>query len=299
MENNTIWGYCRVSTKSQKLERQVENLIKYEPQVKILKEKYTGTTTDRPVFNKLLKRVKEGDTIIFDSVSRMSRSADEGFEIYKDLFKKGINLVFLNEPHINTSVYAKALGQRVNLGADTELIQEVESFINRVLDILAREQIQIAFNQAENEVKDIQTRVKEGIRTAREKAEENGEEFKIGRPLGSKCERVNVTEIKQKIIKYSKDFNGEEKDKDLMSMLGISRNTYYKYKKELKEVLQLKQEYFEQILKYEKIKKEAEEGLEKAKTKEVQELWENLIKDCGKSIEEVKNTSDMWDKYNK
>ena len=61
----------------------------------------------------------------------------------------------------------------------------------------------------------------------------------------------------------------------------------------------MKQEYFEQILKYEKIKKEAKEGLEKAKTKEVQELWENLIKDCGKSIEEVKNTSDMWDKYNK
>ena len=53
------------------------------------------------------------------------------------------------------------------------------------------------------------------------------------------------------------------------------------------------------MIKYEKIKKEAEEGLEKAKTKEVQELWENLIKDCGKSIEEVKNTSDMWDKYNK
>lgn len=234
MKNNTIYGYARVSTKSQKLERQVENLLKYEPQVKILKEKYTGTTTDRPVFNKLLKRVKEGDTIIFDSVSRMSRDADEGFEIYKDLFTKGINLVFLNEPHINTSVYAKALGQRVDLGADTELIQEVETFINRILDILAREQIQIAFNQAEKEVKDIQTRVKEGIRTAREKAEEKGEEFKIGRPLGSKCERVNVTEIKQKIIKYSKDFNGEEKDKDLMAMLGISRNTYYKYKKELK-----------------------------------------------------------------
>ena len=59
MKNNTIWGYCRVSTKSQKLERQVENLLKYEPKVKILKEKYTGTTTDRPVFNKLLKRVKK------------------------------------------------------------------------------------------------------------------------------------------------------------------------------------------------------------------------------------------------
>ena len=165
--SNTIYGYARVSTKSQKLERQVENLLKYEPTITILKEKYTGTTTDRPVFNKLLKRVKEGDTIIFDSVSRMSRDADEGYKIYKDLFTKGVNLIFLNEPHINTSVYAKALGQKVNLGADTELIQEVETFINRILDILAKEQIQIAFNQAEKEVKDIQTRVREGIRTAK------------------------------------------------------------------------------------------------------------------------------------
>ena len=231
--SNTIYGYARVSTKSQKLERQVENLLKYEPTITILKEKYTGTTTDRPVFNKLLKRVKEGDTIIFDSVSRMSRDAEEGYKIYKDLFTKGVNLIFLNEPHINTSVYAKALGQRVNLEADTELIQEVESFINRILDILAREQIQIAFNQAEKEVKDIQTRVKEGIRTAREKAEEKGEEFKIGRPVGTKINNPKANLL----FEMSKDFNGNKKDTELLKTLNISRNTYYKYKKELKEVL--------------------------------------------------------------
>lgn len=235
--SNTIYGYARVSTKSQKLERQVENLLKYEPTITILKEKYTGTTTDRPVFNKLLKRVKEGDTIIFDSVSRMSRDAEEGFQIYKDLFKKGVNLIFLNEPHINTSVYAKALGQRVDLGADTELIKEVELFINRILDILAKEQIQIAFNQAEKEVKDIQTRVKEGIRTAREKAEEKGEEFKIGRPVGTKINNPKANILKQQIFEMSKDFNGNKKDTELLQTLNISRNTYYKYKKELKEVL--------------------------------------------------------------
>lgn len=235
--SNTIYGYARVSTKSQKLERQVENLLKYEPTITILKEKYTGTTTDRPVFNKLLKRVKEGDTIIFDSVSRMSRDAEEGFQIYKDLFKKGVNLIFLNEPHINTSVYAKALGQRVDLGADTELIQEVELFINRILDILAKEQIQIAFNQAEKEVKDIQTRVKEGIRTAREKAEEQGKEFKIGRPVGTKINNPKANILKQQIFEMSKDFNGTKKDTELLQTLNISRNTYYKYKKELKEVL--------------------------------------------------------------
>lgn len=225
----TIYGYARVSTKSQKLERQVENLLKYEPTITILKEKYTGTKTDRPVFNKLLKRVKKGDTIIFDSVSRMSRNAEEGFTLYKELFTKGVNLVFLKEPHINTSVYAKALGQRVDLGADTELIQEVELFINRILDILAKEQIQIAFNQAEKEVLDIQTRVKEGIRVAKE----NGKQ--IGRAKGTKVESKKAKLLKQQIFDSSKDFNGDKKDVELMQTLNISRNTYYKYKREIKE----------------------------------------------------------------
>lgn len=225
----TIYGYARVSTKSQKLERQVENLLKYEPTITILKEKYTGTKTDRPIFNKLLKRVKKGDTIIFDSVSRMSRNAEEGFDLYKELFTKGVNLVFLKEPHINTSVYSKALGQRVDLGADTELIQEVELFINRILDILAKEQIQIAFNQAEKEVLDIQTRVKEGIRVAKE----NGKQ--IGRAKGTKVESKKAKLLKQQIFDSSKDFNGDKKDVELMQTLNISRNTYYKYKREIKE----------------------------------------------------------------
>lgn len=225
----TIYGYARVSTKSQKLDRQVENLLKYEPTITILKEKYTGTKTDRPVFNKLLKRVKKGDTIIFDSVSRMSRNAEEGFDLYKELFTKGINLIFIKEPHINTSVYAKALGQRVDLGADTELIQEVELFINRILDILAKEQIQIAFNQAEKEVLDIQTRVKEGIRVAKE----NGKQ--IGRAKGTKVESKKAKLLKQQIFDSSKDFNGDKKDVELMQTLNISRNTYYKYKREIKE----------------------------------------------------------------
>ena len=225
----TIYGYARVSTKSQKLERQVENLLKYEPTITILKEKYTGTKTDRPIFNKLLKRVKKGDTIIFDSVSRMSRNAEEGFDLYKELFTKGVNLIFLKEPHINTSVYAKALGQRVDLGADTELIQEVELFINRILDILAKEQIQIAFNQAEKEVLDIQTRVKEGIRVAKE----NGKQ--IGRAKGTKVESKKAKLLKQQIFDSSKDFNGDKKDVELMQTLNISRNTYYKYKREIKE----------------------------------------------------------------
>ena len=50
-----------------------------------------------------MNQIKKEDTIVFDSVSRMSRNADEGFKDYKMLYSMGVNLIFLNEPLINTS----------------------------------------------------------------------------------------------------------------------------------------------------------------------------------------------------
>ena len=58
---------------------------------------------------KLLRTAKAGDTIVFDSVSRMSRNAAEGFETYQKLFGTGVSLVFLKERHIDTDTYKKAL----------------------------------------------------------------------------------------------------------------------------------------------------------------------------------------------
>ena len=68
-------------------------------------EYYTGTTQKRPHWDKLMKLLKPGDTIVFDSVSRMSRNAEEGFADYKRLYEASINLIFLNEPLINTSIF--------------------------------------------------------------------------------------------------------------------------------------------------------------------------------------------------
>lgn len=64
---------------------------------------------DRPKWKKLLKLLKPGDIIIFDSVSRMARDAEEGFEEYQKLYAMGVELIFLQEPHINTEVYRNAL----------------------------------------------------------------------------------------------------------------------------------------------------------------------------------------------
>ena len=102
------YGYVRISTPSQNIERQIRNIHRRYPVAIIVEEVYTGRTLDRPKWRKLLKQLRPGDIIIFDSVFRMARDAEEGFEEYQKLYAMGIELIFLQEPHINTEVYCQA-----------------------------------------------------------------------------------------------------------------------------------------------------------------------------------------------
>ena len=109
-EQKKIYGYCRISRRKQNIERQVRNILAAYPDAYILREAYTGTKIKgRKELDKLLKIVCPGDTIVFDSASRMSRNADEAIELYEALFKQNISLVFLNDPQINTETYKRAL----------------------------------------------------------------------------------------------------------------------------------------------------------------------------------------------
>ena len=225
-----IFGYCRISTDRQNIERQIRNIKKAYPDAIIKQEVYTGTKTDgRKVFEQLLKIVRSGDTIVFDSVSRMSRNAEIGFQVYQELYDKGIELVFLKEPHINTETYKKALSNNIEMtGTKTDIILKA---INEYLMELAKEQIIIAFEQSEKEVSDLHQRTKEGIETARRKGKQ------IGRKQGAAITTKKSIKAKQEILKYSRDFNGTLTDVDCMRMIGIARNTYYRYKAELKATL--------------------------------------------------------------
>ena len=157
------YGYIRISTKFQNVERQERNirLMCPDPNLVIIKEIFTGSTQDRPKWRRYYPRFMPGDNIYFDSVSRMSRDAEEGFTMYEDLFSKGINLVFLKEPHINTETYKSALqGGIPTTGTDIDCILEG---INKYLLLLAKEQIRLAFEQSEKEVQDLRQRTKEGM----------------------------------------------------------------------------------------------------------------------------------------
>ena len=221
------YGYCRISTKKQNIERQERNIKEIYPDALIVKETYTGTKAEgRTQWEKLYKAVKPGDTIIFDSVSRMSRNAAEGVEMYMDLFNKGIELIFLKESYINTEVYKSATQQTINATGNDIADIYIEA-TNKVIKLLAEKQIVKAFEQAEKEVKDLQERTKEGIETARL----NGKQ--IGQKEGKKLTTKKSIEAKEKIKKLNKAFGGSLNNKDTWTLIGISEMTFYKYKNEL------------------------------------------------------------------
>lgn len=230
-----VYGYCRISTKKQNIERQERNIKAVNPSAVIIKEVYTGTKSDRKEWRKLLRAVAPNDTIIFDSVSRMSRNAEEGFETYERLYNQGVNLVFLKEPHINSDTYKGALDNKINIAinsgsaATDEFMSGIIAAVNRYLMSLAKEQIRLAFEQSQKEVDDLHQRTREGIQTAKI----NGKQ--IGRRQGAKLVTKKSLAAKEIILKHSQDFSGSLNDLEVMRLTGLARNTYYKYKRELRE----------------------------------------------------------------
>lgn len=232
-----IYGYCRISTPKQSIERQVTNIRNDYPTAIIIKEVYTGTKSDRPEFIKLMKKVRAGDTVVFDSVSRMSRNADEGFDTYMQLYNMGVELVFLKEQTINTTAYKTTLkGQLDTIQTGNEnvddLLDGIMSALEKYMQALAREQIRLAFEQAEKEVTDLHQRTAEGIREARAQGKQ------IGRAEGTKVTTKKEKQAAELIRQYNKAFDGELNDIETMAILrgqglSLARNTYYKYKRAL------------------------------------------------------------------
>lgn len=219
-----VYGYCRISTPKQSIERQIRNIKAAYPDAVIIQEAFSGTTMARPKWEQLYNRLEYGDTVVFDSVSRMSRDAAEGYKVYETLFKRGVELIFLKEPHVNTSTY-KSVQQVSMTGTDADLIL---AGVNQYLLRLAERQIQLAFGQSEKEVADLRQRTKEGIETARIAGKQ------IGRTEGDKLHIKKKGPAKDVIRRHSRSFGGSLDDEECMKLAGVSRVTYYKYKKEIK-----------------------------------------------------------------
>ncbi len=243
-EEYKVYGYARVSTKKQVIDRQIENIKGAYPSAEIIREVYTDKQVEgRKEFIKLLKKVEAGDTIVFDEISRMSRNRDEGFKLYMELYERGVELVFLKEPHLNTAMYREKINNQIDLNIAEENTTEGEyhgkatsNFINALKDALnqlARELIEdniaLAFDRAQKEREYLVKRTQEGLDEAVRKGKT------LGLPKGSKPTELTAKETKAKktITEYSKDFGGNLNDSQCMVLADVSRRTFYKYKLEL------------------------------------------------------------------
>ena len=233
---NKIYGYCRISTPKQNIERQVRNILSLYPQAIIVREIFSGAKYQgRRELEKILSKITSGDMIVFDSVSRMSRNATEGFRLYEELYDKGIELVFLKEHHIDTCIYRQELEKQINLSIvsvdemTNDFVTGIIEVLNNYMKSLAKRQIEIAFQQSQKEIDDLHQRTREGIETARL----NGKQ--IGQQKGRKFHIKKEQPIKDII----------QKDKEVIAIINgtpglhVCRNVYYKYKSNLQRAINL------------------------------------------------------------
>ncbi len=233
-----LYAYTRVSTQRQSLKRQVNNILAANngayAEALFFSDTSAEATHDRPEWNQLYNVLKPGDTIVFDSVSRLSRDAESGAALYEDLYQKGINLIFLNEPYCNTDCYRQAAAASIP-PTGNEIADIYIEATNKVLMLLARNQIVLAFEQAEKERLDLCNRVKDGMKAAKDEAARQGIDKRYGLAPGTKLTTHKSISAKEIIVKHSKNFNGTLDDAEVIKLCGISRNTFYRYKRQLKQ----------------------------------------------------------------
>lgn len=193
-----IYGYCRVSTKHQSLNRQIDSLINYGVNQRfIFSDKYNGKTLNREGLNELLTIIKPGDTLVIKEIDRLGRNRIETKDLILFFIKEDIELVCLDMPYLKEFIINK--------------IKENDGF----LEIMANALLDIILEVAEQERKKIISRTSEG----RKKAILEGRKF-------GRNSKFSLAEFK---VYYDKFLNREMKANEIQKQLNISKQCYYNY----------------------------------------------------------------------
>ena len=150
------YGYARVSSKEQNLNRQIDALTEFglSPR-RIYSDKASGKDFNRPQYRRLLRRIEHGDTIVIKSIDRLGRNYEEIIQEWRCITKtKGVYIVVLDMPLLDTRASRDNLTGRF------------------IADIV----LQILSYVAETERHNIRKRQTEGIAAARARG------VKLGRP---------------------------------------------------------------------------------------------------------------------
>ena len=102
--NETVYGYVRVSSKDQNIERQMIAMADFGIDTKkIYIDQRSGKDFDRPEYQKLIKKIKKGDTIVLQSIDRLGRNYEEIIEQWRKITKEiQAAIVVLDMPLLDT-----------------------------------------------------------------------------------------------------------------------------------------------------------------------------------------------------
>ena len=217
-----IVAYMRISTEEergkQKLTRQEQAIIRWQKENnvkiadrRIYKDDASGESFDRPSWKELEDDINTGDTIIFKEISRFTRERDNGYIKYMDLLNNGVNLIFLDNPTLNTS-YIK------DLQCNADKMKEDNIIGGMTMEFIIKLLIVTELDRVEKERKTIVKRIVDGI---------NASDKKSGRKEGQLDKMT--PELEADIKKFLADRS--IKQVDLMKKYNLSRNTLKKYVK--------------------------------------------------------------------
>ncbi len=153
---SNMYGYARVSSREQKEDRQLIALSEAQlSEENIYVDKQSGKDFERPMYKRLMKKLKEDDLLYVKSIDRLGRNYEEILEQWRVLTReKKVDIVVLDMPLLDTRRGKDLMGTFLS-----DVVLQVLSFV------------------AENERKNIRERQREGIDAARQRG------VKFGRPV--------------------------------------------------------------------------------------------------------------------
>ncbi len=187
------YGYVRVSTREQNEDRQLLALDELTiPAKNIIMDKQSGKDFDRPMYKRLLRRLKPGDLLYIKSIDRLGRNYAEILEQWRIITReKQTDIVVLDMPLLDTRRGKDLMGTFIS-----DLVLQLLSFV------------------AENERGNIRQRQAEGIAAAKAKGVRFGREFK---PLPEDFTAL-VTAWENQQISVE----------EILELCDISRSTYFR-----------------------------------------------------------------------
>lgn len=205
------YGYHRTSTDEQHLDRGISTIKDYAKNsgielLDIYTDQQTGKNFDRPEYQFIKKRLRAGDCLIITEVDRLGRNKNGILKELRDFRERGVRIMILEIPTtlMNLDSLHDDLGRML-----------LETITNMMIEIYA--------TFAEAEVHKRERRQREGLDAMKAR----GEWGKYGRPRS-----VEFSEFKEA---YRKVLSGEHRPIDCIKDLRISRQAYYRYKKEFEE----------------------------------------------------------------